>query len=426
MPRLHPSIPWLVLAGFLILLLLSRITFVQNQWQMDLANARKAAMRELNLLATLVQHDLQLGNYQHISELLRQWGDNNSDIAMMRLIAANGYVISEYVRPERTAHPLPLETVINYSYSGEARLQLTMGLDQVYQRRAEFAWRASMPYIMVTILLTALTYALIRYQRESAILKQEVKLRHEAESALQQQRDQLEEIVAARTSQLAAANKELEAFSYSVSHDLRAPLRAIDGFAQALDEDYGSALDQSGRDYLARIRAGAQRMGLLIDDLLRLARVSRAEVRPTTIDLSAMAADIISQIRATTPQRRVQIEIAPNLTAQGDAQLLHVALNNLLDNAWKYTSRTDAARIEVGCRSVDGKPVFYVRDNGAGFDMQYVEKLFGPFQRLHRPEEYAGTGIGLATVARIIHRHNGKIWAEGIPDRGATFYFTLE
>jgi light-regulated signal transduction histidine kinase (bacteriophytochrome) len=229
-----------------------------------------------------------------------------------------------------------------------------------------------------------------------------------------------------RTAELAAANRELEAFSYSVSHDLRAPLRSIDGFSQAVLEDYADKLDEPGRDHLNRVRAATQRMGQLIDDLLKLARVTRAEIRPTTVDLSALAANVLAELQKNEPGRRVEYRIEPGLTAEGDARLLRVVLDNLLGNAWKFAGKTANARIEFGAtRGSDGTPSYFVRDNGAGFDMAYANKLFSAFQRLHSMNEFPGTGIGLATVQRIILRHGGTVRAEGRPGAGATFYFTL-
>jgi light-regulated signal transduction histidine kinase (bacteriophytochrome) len=235
----------------------------------------------------------------------------------------------------------------------------------------------------------------------------------------------LNEALARRVAELDALNRELEAFSYSVSHDLRAPLRGADGFSQALLEEYAGVLDERGQDYLRRIRAATRQMGQLIDDLLDLARVTRRELRREAVDLSELARTIVIQLQQTDPARRAQFLIADGLTASGDAHLLKLALENLLGNAWKFTSKRPEARIEFGCITRDAQPVYYVRDNGVGFDMAYSAKLFGAFQRLHRAREFPGTGIGLATVHRIVTRHGGRIWAEAHVEQGATFYFTL-
>ena len=225
--------------------------------------------------------------------------------------------------------------------------------------------------------------------------------------------------------ELQAANRELEAFSYSVSHDLRAPLRSMDGFSQILLEDYGDELDEEGRDYLGRVRAASQRMGQLIDDLLELSRVTRGPLRRASVDLSAIAASVAGDLKASDPDRQGSFAITEGLVARGDAKLLRVALENLLGNAWKFTSRVPDARVEFGATRQGGMQVYYVRDNGAGFDATYADKLFGAFQRLHSAEEFEGTGVGLATVARVMRRHGGEVWAEGEVGEGATFYFTL-
>jgi signal transduction histidine kinase len=225
--------------------------------------------------------------------------------------------------------------------------------------------------------------------------------------------------------QLRAVNKELEAFSYSVSHDLRAPLRHIDGFTQALLEEQADKLDEKGQDHLRRVRSAARRMAELIEDLLRLSRVTRAEMRHEWVDLSDLARSVLEELRKTQPERRAEFIIASGLTVEGDGQLLRVVLENLLGNAWKFTQKCPSARIEFGVTQHDGQRTYFVRDNGVGFDMTYAGKLFAPFQRLHTVEEFPGTGIGLATVQRIIHRHSGRIWAEGEVGKGATFYFTL-
>lgn len=235
----------------------------------------------------------------------------------------------------------------------------------------------------------------------------------------------LEQRVQERTAQLASTNRELEAFCYSVSHDLRAPLRAIDGFSQALLEDYGPLLPVEGQQYLQRVRGASQRMALLIEDLLNLSRLTRHEMCYTRVSLSDLVATLAAELHDTQPQRQVRWTITPDLAVDGDARLLRVALSNLIHNAWKYTSKHTQAHITFGATTVHGQTVYLVCDDGAGFDMAYAAKLFAPFQRLHRANEFDGTGVGLATVERIIHRHGGQVWAEGAVERGATFYFTL-
>lgn len=248
----------------------------------------------------------------------------------------------------------------------------------------------------------------------------------EAQKELRELNATLEARVAERTTDLAASNKELEAFCYSVSHDLRAPLRTIDGFSRAIEEDYQHKLDAAGIDYLRRVRHAANRMGDLIDDLLNLSRVSRAEMKFERVDLTDLAQDVVDDLRQQDPRRSVEVTIEPGLTAEGDKNLIHILLVNLIGNAWKYTSKTGSPQIAVGCQDVDGTPTYFVRDNGAGFDPAYSHKLFQPFQRLHHADEFPGHGIGLATVLRIVRRHGGSVSAAGSVGSGAEFRFTLK
>lgn len=233
------------------------------------------------------------------------------------------------------------------------------------------------------------------------------------------------ESVESHRRRLEAANKELEAFSYSVSHDLRAPLRGMDGFSQALLDDYGDKLDETGKDYLRRVRNATKKMGNLIDDLLALSRVTRRELKQEQIDLSSVARSIADEFKQAEPGREVEFRIAPDVCVDGDKDLLRIALQNLIGNAWKFTAKKRHAKIEFDVAENNGTRAIFVRDDGAGFDMSYADKLFQPFTRLHGEKEFDGTGIGLATVQRIVHRHGGRIWAEGAVEKGATVYFTL-
>lgn len=277
-------------------------------------------------------------------------------------------------------------------------------------------WGVQGVLIMVALALISVASFMTRRALERARLDLQERQRLNAK---------LEQGVEERTAELQAANHELEAFTYSVSHDLRAPLRGIDGYSHLLLEDYQDCLDEEGQQYLKNIRLATQKMNDLIDALLRLSRLTRAEITWAMVNLSELTRSILEEFQRNAPERQVEITIQPEVTASGDARLLQAVLENLLGNAWKFSSRQAQTRIEFGAGEADGKAFYFVRDNGAGFDMKYVDKIFQPFQRLHSPDEFEGSGVGLATVRRIIHRHGGRIWAEGAVGQGATFYFTL-
>ncbi len=262
-------------------------------------------------------------------------------------------------------------------------------------------------------------------QVHAAQLRQEAAERLRAEEEVRRLNAELEQRVRERTAELAEANRELETFSYSVSHDLRTPLRGIDGYSAALLEDYGQKLDEQAHHYLGQIRDASARMAMIIDDLLDLSRVTRAPLRKAPVSLTELAQRVVAELCKREPSRKVAVDIAEGLTAHGDAHLLAIALENLLGNAWKFTAKHSEPQIAFGQEKEENKTVFHVRDNGAGFDMAYADKLFAPFQRLHGASEFEGTGIGLVTVHRIITRHGGHIWAQAAVNEGATVYFTL-
>ena len=261
----------------------------------------------------------------------------------------------------------------------------------------------------------------VELAKKSELLRRHTKLLAESEQAALELAETRAELVR----DLEHKNRELESFSYAVSHDLRAPLRRIDSFSRAILESQADKLDDAGRRYLDRIREASQQMSQLIDDVLHLSRVTRADLREQDVDLSSVAHLILTRLQESEPARKVEVKIRPGVVVTGDAQLLRIVLENLLENAWKFTSKQAESRIEFGVTQVSGEPTYFVRDNGAGFNMTYGDRLFGPFQRLHSQGEFPGSGIGLATVQRIIHRHGGRVWAEGLEGQGATFQFTL-
>lgn len=276
------------------------------------------------------------------------------------------------------------------------------------------------PAEIVTVLFT------FEEQEYSCSFHQDITRRKQAENEIRQLNQELEARVIERTRELELAYREMESFTYSVSHDLRAPLRAIDGFSAALLEDYSDQVDEEGRKYLSYLREGCKDMSALIDGLLSLSRFSRGEINRELVDLSALVQVIAEELRQEHPERQVAVNIAQDVKVDADPRLLKAVMENLLGNAWKYTGKVADPCIEFGVQRREDETIFFVRDNGAGFDMAYAQKLFLPFQRLHKTSEFAGIGIGLATVQRIIHRHGGGIWAKGAIQQGATFYFTLE
>jgi two-component system, sensor histidine kinase and response regulator len=248
---------------------------------------------------------------------------------------------------------------------------------------------------------------------------------YRAQQELRRYRSQLEMLVEERTTALTAVNRELEAFSYSVSNDLRAPLLAFDGLSQALLEDYGGRLDKKAKDYLVRMRRASQRMTSVFDGLQSLFRLTSGEIHREELDITKLAREIADEVRAENPDRKVKVHVAEGMTASGDKRLLRILVSNLINNSWKFTGLEAEPKIEVGREIVDGESRLFVRDNGVGFDMIYAHRLFGAFQRLHSQSDFPGAGIGLATARRIVNRHGGRIWAEGAVGEGATFYFVI-
>jgi two-component system sensor histidine kinase/response regulator len=261
----------------------------------------------------------------------------------------------------------------------------------------------------------------VELAKKNELLRRQARLLAESEQAALGLAETRAELVR----DLEHKNRELESFSYAVSHDLRAPLRRIDSFSRAVLESQGDRLDEAGQRFLSRVREASRHMSQLIDDVLYLSRVTRAELREQEVDLSGIASLILARLQEGEPERKVEVKVRPGVLVTGDGQLLKIAMENLIENAWKFTSKEPESRIEFGMTQTGGEATYFVRDNGAGFDMTYTDRLFGPFQRLHPQGEFPGNGIGLATVQRIIHRHGGRVWAEGLLGQGATFYFTM-
>lgn len=329
-----------------------------------------------------------------------------------KLCAISGYTSAEFVGKEASVLGVNLEDAQHNISNGEV-------------------WHGELHNLNKSGDVYCLDGTVVPFKDEKGKLYQyvliatDVTLRKRAVEQLRHSQDQLEKLVQQRTAELTATNKELEAFAHSVSHDLRAPLRAIDGFSLALMEDYGTRIDPQGLDYLQRVRTATLHMGQLIDDLLALSRVTRQDLNARAVDLSHIAQQIAIDLQEKEPQRQIEFVIAPGIQAFGDERLLTIVMGHLLSNAFKYTSKHPLAKIEFGSVVENDETVYFVRDDGAGFDMQYVGKLFVAFQRLHKSDQFPGTGVGLTTTARIIHRHKGRIWAEGKVENGATFFFTL-
>jgi PAS domain S-box-containing protein len=339
--------------------------------------------------------------------LVTTWNDGAERIKGYRAEEIIGQHFSKFYAPEAVA-------------LGEPALELKIAEEQ--GRFEEEGWRIRKDGsgFWANVVITPLWDNTGKLRGFGKVTRDITERKHAAE-ILEGRRKEL----AQSNARLVGANEELESFSYSVSHDLRSPLRAIDGFSHALLEDYADRFDEAGRNYLERIRAATQRMGALIDDLLSLSRISRAEMHKQNLDVSALARSVMSELQNMHPERRVGVSIEDGLRIMADGGLVRVALENLLNNAWKFTSKRECAHIEFGMDRRDGARAYFVRDDGAGFDPAYASRLFGAFQRLHTTSEFPGTGIGLATVQRIVTRHGGRIWAESAVDRGATFYFTL-
>jgi light-regulated signal transduction histidine kinase (bacteriophytochrome) len=299
------------------------------------------------------------------------------------------------------------------------RLLIWMSLPR--ERIAQLQTTKGWLFVLASSAMLYLLLSLLQRRYEAAM-----RTLSEREAEIRAMNAELERRVTQRTEQLEATNRELESFAYAVSHDLRAPLRSMSGFSQLLQESPKEALDEKSRHYLQRINDASRRMSALIEDLLSLSRISRSDLAPRPVDFTQLVLDVAVNVRERYPQHTVELSVEPGMTVHGDPRLLKIAMENLLDNAWKYTTHTAQPQVTVGSQREEQGRSFFVRDNGVGFDMAYSSKLFGPFQRLHSDAQYPGTGIGLVTVQRILARHGGRVWVDAALNRGATFFFTLE
>jgi signal transduction histidine kinase len=389
------------------------VVVVVLQRQQLLSGEREDLEIEMLLLGELATEALLRSDYTTVEGLVQRWVDRHDHLTGIKAVMPNGFVLADMRKAHAAREPLTVSQDVVF----DGRVLMTLhAVADFSKKEGGFAVIVVQAMVVALVLILLLSQVLWWTLKRTALQPLELQIR---------QREEKEHELLRRTADLEAALKELESFSYSVSHDLRGPLRAIDGFSHALIEDYGAVLDDNARGYIARTRAASQRMGLIIDDMLELSRMTRREMVVGDVDLSALVHDTLARLAQAEPDRRVETEVAEGIRARGDASLLAIVIDNLLRNAWKYTARTEVARISFGVARQGEQTVYCVRDNGAGFDMAYVGKLFQPFQRLHSAQEYPGTGIGLATVARIIHRHAGQIWAEGAPGQGASLYFTL-
>lgn len=391
--------------------------------------AEQAAYADLDRLAALTQDNIsQQQRVPVVRERIR-----------VKLLALEAAIAERRAHPGAVLPPAILQPVLADSPDGgisvkyalvqmqdEERRLLMQRSEEAHEARRNVVITFATATVLDLVLLVLAFQQLINANRDQQQLATRSAEISSLNAELSTLNAALEERVQQRTRELEESNQELQAFSYSVSHDLRAPLRTIDGFSLALAEDFAEVLNEEGLDYVGRVRAGVQRMGMLIDALLQLSRVTRSDVQRERVDLSQLARLTYDELVVNDPDRTVGFEVQPDMVAEADPRLMRVAFENLLGNALKFTSRTEGAQIAFGSMLRGAETVYFIRDNGAGFDMQYVDRLFTAFQRLHGDRDFKGSGIGLATVSRIIRRHQGRIWAEGAVGAGATFFFTLQ
>ena len=400
-----------VLAIFLVLV---DVFMIFEERDFLLQAEKRHAEEELDIMGKLLTEAMIRNDYVAVEQYIPQWAKARPDVVLIRVIAPNGFVIAQHRHKAASRFLYELNKPIVYLDKLVLNLEIQWDLGSIHDfLRARIATLVSLSIVTVIVL----GMLLWRVLKKTAIipLQREIDERKKIESKLED-----------HARELAIHVDELESYSYSIAHDLRAPVRSITSFSQILLEDLHNKLEPQNKDTLQRVIAAGKYMAELIDDILALARITRDNVRIESLQLTEMAEDSVMRLRESHPARDCNVIIEPNLTANGDARLIQLLLDNLLGNAWKYTGKNPNARIEFGVMPDSAQTTFYVRDNGVGFDMQFANKLFQPFQRLHSREEFEGTGVGLATAQRIINRHGGKIWAKSECGKGTTFYFTLD
>ena len=393
-----------------VFMIIADLLIISQIYQRNITQLETSVQNEASIFANLVSENLNRGDYSSVESAALNWGSRSTHISSIDIVTANGFELGSYRKSEHPAHWKQFSQTIHYGNNASATIHLTVDTSHIR--------RYVLNLFSQLIAFSLLLIVLLGYFLRRVALRP---LNEEIEEHLRTE-EQLEKSAHG----LKLAKNELEAYSYTLAHDLRTPLRAIISFTQIIKEDCSDKLNEEDLDHLSRIHHAGQHMSALIDDLIQLSRISQATVKPADCDVSAIAATLLEQHRQADPDREITCRVQPGMRVFGDPKLIEQLLGNLVDNAWKYTRNTAGPTIEIDMRRQRGVKYFYVRDNGAGFDMQYVDKLFTPFQRLHAATEFEGTGIGLASVRRVVQMHHGEIRAEAVPDEGCTITFSLE